>query len=99
MDAYKEKEYEVRRIVDDVSCLSGVFENYVAQVNNFIDREIKSYIELSNKEYLLRQKYNATKEEINKIIFEIEHNKRANAEIRDKYIVEKLNNLLKESDK
>lgn len=94
MDAYKEKEYDVRNIVDNVSSLSGVFEDYVERVNSFIDYQIKSYIELSDKQYLLEQKYNATKEELKKIIYELEHNPRTNAETRDKYIIEKLNNLV-----
>ena len=94
MDAYKEKEYDVRKIVDDVSSLSGVFEDYVERVNSFINYQIKSYVELSDKKYLLEQKYNATKEELKKIIYELEHNPRTNAETRDKYIIGKLNNLV-----
>lgn len=94
MDTYKEKEYDVRKIVDDVSSLSGVFEDYAERVNSFINYQIKSYIELSDNQYLLEQKYNATKEELKKIIYELEHNPRTNAETRDKYIIEKLNNLV-----
>ncbi len=94
MDAYKEKEYDVRKIVDDVSSLPGVFEDYVERVNSFINYQIKSYIELNGKQYLLEQKYNTTKEELKKIIYELEHNPRTNAETRDKYIIEKLNNLV-----
>lgn len=94
MDAYKEKEYDVRKIIEETLSIPDAFENYVKDVDSFIDYQIKSYIELSNKQYLLEQRYNATIKELKKIIYELQHNPRTNAETRDKYIIEKLNYLV-----
>ena len=94
METYKEREYEIRNIIDNVDILSSTFQNYVDEVNDFIDRETKRYINLDTKYYFTSQRLDNTQKEIKKIIYELEHNPRTNAEIRDKYIVEKLNNLL-----
>lgn len=94
METYKEKEYEVRNIIDNVDALSGIFENYVTEINDFIDIETKRYMELDTKYYFISQKLDNTQTEIKKIIYEIEHNPRTNAEIRDKYIIEQLQRLL-----
>lgn len=94
METYKEKEYEVKNIIDNVDILSSIFQNYVDEVNDFINSETKRYMELDTKYYFTSQKLDNTQREIKKIIYEIEHNPRTNAEIRDKYIIEKLKNLL-----
>lgn len=94
METYKEREYEVRNIIDNVDILSYTFQNYVDEVNDFIDRETKRYMDLDTKYYFTSQRLDNTQKEIKKIIYELEHNPRTNAEIRDKYIIEKLNNLL-----
>lgn len=96
METYKEKEYEVKNIIDNVQILSGIFQNYVDEVNDFIDKKTKRYIELDTKYYFTSQRLDNTQTEIKKIIYEIEHNPRTNAEIRDKYIIEKLKKLLEE---
>lgn len=94
METYKEKEYEVKNIIDNVDILSSIFQNYVDEVNDFINSETKRYMELDTKYYFISQKLDNTQKEIRKIIYEIEHNSRTNAETRDKYIIEKLKNLL-----
>ena len=93
-DIYKEKEWNIRKKIEDISSVPFDFEDYVEEVDSFIDRLTKSLIESENKNYLLEQKTNAIETEIKKIIYEIEHNPRTNAEIRDKYIVEKLKEIL-----
>lgn len=95
METYKEREYEVKNIIDNVDTLSGIFQNYVDEVNDFINSETKRYMELDTKYYFISQKLDNTQREIRKIIYEIEHNPRENAETRDKYIIQKLNELLK----
>ena len=41
---YKQKEYEVRRILENADTFSSTFENYVDEVNSFIDRIFDNYI-------------------------------------------------------
>lgn len=94
METYKEKEYEVKNIIDNVDILSSIFQNYVDEVNDFINSETKRYMELDTKYYFTSQRLDNTQIEIKKIIYEMEHNPRTNAETRDKYIIEKLKNLL-----
>ena len=95
METYKEREYEVKNIIDNVDTLSDIFQNYVDEVNDFINSETKRYMELDTKYYFISQKLDNTQREIRKIIYEIEHNPRTNAETRDKYIIQKFNELLK----
>lgn len=94
METYKEKEYEVKNIIDNVDILSSIFQNYVDEVNDFINSETKRYMELDTKYYFTSQKLDNTQKEIEKIIYQLEHNPRTNAEIRDKYIIEQLQRLL-----
>lgn len=94
METYKEKEYEVKNMIDNVDILSGTFESYVNEINDFIDNETKRYTELYTKYYFINQKLDNTQKEIKKIIYELEHNPRTNAETRDKYIMNKLKDLL-----
>ncbi len=94
METYKEKEYEVRNIIDNVYILSSIFQNYVDEVNAFIENETKRYMDLDTKYYFTSQRLDNIQKEIKKVIYELEHNPRTNAETRDKYIVNKLKDLL-----
>lgn len=66
VETYKEREYEVRNIIDNVDTLSGIFENYVTEINDFIDIETKRYMELNAKYYFISQKLDNTQTEIKK---------------------------------
>lgn len=93
-EIYKDKEWTLRGAIENLSSIPDHFEMYVDEVNKYIDALTNSSIKESRELYLLTQRYEATQKEIKKIIYEIEHNPRTNAETRDKYIVGKLNNLL-----
>lgn len=98
-DIYKQKEWEVRKIIEETPNIPVIFESYVKEVDKFIDYLIKSEIKESSENYLLKKKLEAVQQEIKKIINEIEHNPRTNAELRDKYNIQKLNGILEILDK
>ncbi|MBQ6628554.1 MAG: hypothetical protein IJI98_11125 [Methanosphaera sp.] len=98
-DIYKEKEWEVRKKIEETPNIPSVFENYVKEVDKFIDYQIKDVIKERDENYLLKQKLEAVKNEIKKIINEIEDNPRTNAELRDKYNIQKLKGILEILDK
>lgn len=52
---------------------------------------VENYVDYEDEIYQL-------KEGIESIIYQLEHNPRTNAETRDKYIIQQLNNLLNESE-
>lgn len=60
MEVYKQKEYELRNTIDSMLSLNGDFENYVSEVNRFID-----ILENEVKEVnILRQENKKLKEQL-----------------------------------
>ncbi len=62
MEIYKQREYDVRNIIDDISGLSGLFENYVEEVNEFIDYLLEDTKEINTLKQELQRKDNKIKD-------------------------------------
>lgn len=69
-------------------------EKYYKKYKKYYQNEIEENIKLKEKKYELEDKIYILEEGIESIIYQIEHNPRTNAETRDKYIIQKLNDLL-----
>lgn len=61
-EAYKQKEYELRSAIDNISSIPYVFENYVEETENFIDRLLDDTKEINTLRNKLQQKENIIKE-------------------------------------
>lgn len=72
MEIYKQKEYDVRNIIDDISGLSGLFENYVEEVNEFIDYLLEDTKEINTLKQELQRKDNIINELKEYLEYEIE---------------------------
>lgn len=60
MEVYKQKEYELRNVVDSTLSLNSTFEDYVSEVNDFIDILTNEVKEVN----VLRQENKKLKEQL-----------------------------------
>lgn len=60
-EAYKQKEYELRSAIDNISSIPYVFENYVEETEHFIDRLLDDTKEINTLRNKLQQKENIIK--------------------------------------
>ena len=67
MEVYKDKEHELRNTIDSILSLNSDFENYVNEVNSFIDileNEIKEFNVLKYKNARMKYRWDELKSKL-----------------------------------